>query len=51
MSKLDEELNRMVTNQQWAVEVDFHQSLQEGKLSKDQKVQKRLYEKRWKGQK
>jgi len=31
-------------------EVDFHQSLQAGPLSKDQKAQKRLYEKRWKGQ-
>jgi hypothetical protein len=31
-------------------EVDFHQSLQAGKLSKDQKAQKRLYEKRWKEQ-
>jgi len=28
-------------------EVDFHQSLQSGPLSKDQKAQKRLYEKRW----
>jgi hypothetical protein len=29
-------------------EVDFHQSLQAGALTKDQKTQKRLYEKRWK---
>lgn len=29
-------------------EVNFHQSLQAGPLTKDQKAQKRLYEKRWK---
>lgn len=29
-------------------EVDFHQSLQAGPLTKDQKAQRRLYENRWK---
>ena len=30
-------------------EIDFHQCLQAGRLTKDQKAQKRLYENRWKG--
>lgn len=29
-------------------EINFHQSLQDGPLTKEQKAQKRLFEKRWK---